>query len=304
MFQIDLLGTTRLTTATTAAVLEVGGVKPRQILEMLALSHRTAVSKEALAEALWDGNPPSTYAATLESHVSVIRRRLRALGVPADAIRTVHDGYLLTDAVGVDVSVLRSALRDAQVCSPRHLHTITGLLPGSEVRLLSSSPYAAWAIAAREALDVDIAHALRRLADRCSQAGDLELATTFLERAQHADPLSELTEQLLMRTLAARGARIDALVSFGRFRRRLRDEVGADPGAETAELHLDILRSLEDHVHELHDRERALITRVLTQLMREGRGCGTTATGTPPVEATAVARPRLSLAAPARVAVG
>lgn len=274
MFRISLIGTTRLTSRTTTEVLEVGGVKPRQILELLALSHRNAVSKEQLAEALWDGHPPSTYAPTLESHISVIRRHLRARGVPPDAICTVHDGYLLTDAVEVDLSVLRSVLSDA-LRSPSSLHLCRAslTLPPPDVRLLSSSPYAAWAIAAREAVDLEVAHALRQLAGSCSAAGDLERATAFLERAQQAEPLSELTEQLLMRTLAARGARVDALVSFARFRKRLREEVGADPGVETAELHLDLLRSLEEHVQELHERERSLLLRVLTQLVREGARC-------------------------------
>lgn len=285
MFQINLIGTTKLVTSMTAAVLEVGGVKPRHIVEILALSHQVAVSKEGMAEALWDGKPPSTYAATLESYVSVVRRHLRALGVPAGAISTVHDGYLLTDAVDVDISVLRATLRESQWRTPWHLDDVARAVPPPEVRLLSSSPYAAWAIMAREALDLEIAHELRRLAGRSSRAGDLELATTFLERAQHADPLSELTQQLLMRTLAARGARIDALVSFARFRRRLRDELGVDPGTETVELHLAILRSLEEGVHELLDRERALATRLLTQLTSDGRGRVLTGAGNPPTPA-------------------
>lgn len=308
MFEITLIGTTRLTTTTagttTTSVLDVGGVKPRQIVEMLALDHRSAVSKEELAEALWDGKPPSTYAATIESHVSVIRRHLRALGVPADAIRTVHDGYLLTDAVGVDVSDLRATLRDVRVPTPQHLGRVCAVLPAPEVRLLASSPYAAWAIAARESLDVEMARALRRLADLCAHAGDLELATRFLERAQHADPLSELTEQLLMRTLVARGAHIDALVSFARFRRRLREEVGADPGAETAALHLGVLRSLEEHVHELQDQEQDLLTRLLGRLVREGREAAVAVAPAPRApEVVRLAAPRVGIPGPALVSV-
>jgi DNA-binding SARP family transcriptional activator len=271
MVTICIIGTTRITDGARIEALDLGGVKPRHLVEMLALAHDRPVSKERLAEALWHGTPPPTYAATLESHVSVARRHLVLAGVPRGALRTVSNGYLLGDAVDVDVTGLRQALADA-VASPSklHLRRLGTLLPSSGIRLLSSSPYAAWAVEAVEELDRELAQGLRSVAASCTRSGDFEQATSFLERAQQAAPLSELTEQLLLQNFAARGARIDALVSFARFRSRIRDELGSEPGAETAALHLAHLRALVDHVDDLQDQEGVVLRQLLSQLPLRG----------------------------------
>ena len=48
----------------------LGGVKPRQILAILALAAGRPVSKEHLADLLWDGEPPKGYRGTLESYAA------------------------------------------------------------------------------------------------------------------------------------------------------------------------------------------------------------------------------------------
>src|SRR4051794_29501900 len=77
MMYVKLFGSpTVVTDHGSVSVTDLGGVKPRQILEILALSAGSPVPKDRLAELLWDGQPPKSYVATLEGYVCVLRRRL------------------------------------------------------------------------------------------------------------------------------------------------------------------------------------------------------------------------------------
>jgi hypothetical protein len=87
----------------------LGGVKPRQLLEMLATELGNPLSKDLLAERLWEGKPPATYIATIESYVCVLRSQHAHLGRAADG-RPGHttSGYLLDpEQVCVDLVQVR-----------------------------------------------------------------------------------------------------------------------------------------------------------------------------------------------------
>src|SRR4051812_38620168 len=89
----------------------IGGVKQRQILELLALNLGDAMSKELLAECLWDGEPPPGYVATLESYVCLLRGRLGLGRGPRSALATTTKGYRLDPAqVRVDLVEARAVL--------------------------------------------------------------------------------------------------------------------------------------------------------------------------------------------------
>src|SRR5215217_5855697 len=74
--RVELFGATAVVLPDGSRVTDLGGIKPRQVLEMLALSVGAPVSKDRLVEQLWGGNPPRTFMATLESYISLLRRRL------------------------------------------------------------------------------------------------------------------------------------------------------------------------------------------------------------------------------------
>ena len=81
MIDIKLFGPTVISGAGTRLVAsDLGGSKPRQLLEMLALDLGTPIAKDLLAERLWDGRPPASYIATVESYVCSLRRRLGLVG--------------------------------------------------------------------------------------------------------------------------------------------------------------------------------------------------------------------------------
>jgi pimeloyl-ACP methyl ester carboxylesterase len=55
---------------------DLGGVKPKQLLEILLLERGRTVPKERLADLLWGDRLPQRVAATIETYVSVLRRAL------------------------------------------------------------------------------------------------------------------------------------------------------------------------------------------------------------------------------------
>jgi DNA-binding SARP family transcriptional activator len=96
MIDIRLFGPTVISGAGTRLVgSDLGGSKPRQLLEMLALDLGTPIPKDLLAERLWDGRPPASYIATVESYVCSLRRRLGLVGGRRGPLATTHHGYLL-----------------------------------------------------------------------------------------------------------------------------------------------------------------------------------------------------------------
>lgn len=78
---VSLLGSLVVTTgARCVRGRDLGGAKPRGLLELLLLARGKSVSKDALADALWGMSPPNNVAGTIEQYVSLLRRRLRRSG--------------------------------------------------------------------------------------------------------------------------------------------------------------------------------------------------------------------------------
>jgi DNA-binding response OmpR family regulator len=86
----DFLGPLRRDRRSLSGRAGFGGVKPKQLLELLVLRRSRVVSKDELIESLWLESPPRNGTAAVESYVSVVRARLaegRAL------VRTESGGY-------------------------------------------------------------------------------------------------------------------------------------------------------------------------------------------------------------------
>src|SRR5690606_40335562 len=66
------------------------------LLAALAVNRRRAVSSVALADMVWNSEPPDSYVASLQVFVSNIRKALRNSGIdPAPVLRTESSGYRL-----------------------------------------------------------------------------------------------------------------------------------------------------------------------------------------------------------------
>src|SRR3712207_6392843 len=85
---------------------QLGGPKPRQILEILLLRVGAPVSKERLGELFREGSAPAEAMSTLESYVSVLRRHLQPGCGKAGPLKTTNGGYLI-DPTLVDLDSQR-----------------------------------------------------------------------------------------------------------------------------------------------------------------------------------------------------
>ena len=230
-------------------LVEVSGARLRALLVLLALRPGQAVPVGFLIDELWESRPPDGAANALQALVSRLRRAL-----PDGAVASRPGGYQL--AVDVDdVDVFR----------------FERLAERGRALLAAGDPASA-APALREALELwrgpALADAgesesvraclvrleeLRLAATEARIDADLRLGSPWTAPALVADlegllaahPLRETLAGLLMRALAAAGRRGAALAVYEQVRERLADELGADPSADLAALHLEILRTGE-----------------------------------------------------------
>jgi len=237
MIEIDLFGPTTVSCGEVRfTATDLGGSKPRQLLEMLALDVGVPVSKELLAERLWEAQPPRAYIPTIESHVCGIRRRLGELTGEHDALVTTVGGYMLDKhRVRVDLDEVRAMLDSGDMAKVRHtLDLVQGVL-------LAEDPYATWADEAREGFAARSAQGYAEAAHLANEAGDHELATTLARAAGHNRYWSEPAVQELMRALAASGNRGQALLEYQNLRTLLGEELGIEPSPATEEVFMSIL---------------------------------------------------------------
>ena len=246
--RVSLFGPTTVELADGTVVTDLGGIKPRQVLEMLALSVGTPVSKERLADQLWNGEPPRSYIGTLESYMSLIRRRLNVARGRGSAIATTSAGYVLDPLqVEVDVDQFRRLVQPTARTAPSTLlartQEATQLVTGD---LVAGEAYADWAVTERTLFSSEFVLACQRGAETALDLGQPDAAVELARRAIRCDPVNETSWQLLIRGLGAAGARNEALRAYLDFRRILVDELGSEPGPATRALYLELLQDDAD----------------------------------------------------------
>jgi DNA-binding SARP family transcriptional activator len=220
------------------------GVKPRQILELVALGRGEPVRKAALAEQLWAGRPPARWQVTLESYVALVRRAVQP-GVPgrATVLRTTAGGYRLDlDRVRLDLHDFEDLVhRAATAPAERALPLWEDALGVAAGPLLAAEPYAAWAVDARRAHERVLHSAAVTAAETALALCRPERAVPLARRATEIEPLSEHGWQVLIRAQLAAGRRAEAAHAFHTCRDGLRRDLGVEPDARTRELFAGVL---------------------------------------------------------------
>ena len=220
------------------------GRRPRQILEILALSAGVPVGKDRIADLLWEGDPPASYPGTLESYVCLLRRGLGLGSGRNSVLATTSTGYLLDpDRVHVDLTTFRGltaiSLDSSAAASVTRTVEAMRLVTGE---LLASEPYAAWAVEAREVTRREIVAACVRGARLAIGIGDVSHAVALANFAVDHDRLCEEAWQHLMRVHWLSGQRSDALRAYAELRAAIVEELGEEPSPDSRELYLAILR--------------------------------------------------------------
>jgi DNA-binding SARP family transcriptional activator len=108
--------------------------------------------------------------------------------------------------------------------------------------LVGDVPYADWAVRARESFRRQSVTLWLRAAQWANARGDSAVAATLARAAVEGDPVCEDAWRQLMLAHWMCGHRGRALAAYGELREALADQLGDEPGPESHDLYLAILR--------------------------------------------------------------
>ncbi|MEU2040226.1 BTAD domain-containing putative transcriptional regulator [Nocardia niwae] len=258
----------------------VGGPKPRALLAALTVNRRRAVSSAALADLVWNEDPPDSYAASLQVFVSNIRKALRNSGVdPATVLRTESSGYRLEiDETACDLGRFEAAREAGARAAEAGDHAGAAQLFGSALREWTGRALAdlaglQFADGFATAMDEERLLAASARIDAEIACGRASSVIGELVGMTNEHPLREPLWGQLISALYLSGRQADALEACRKVRGVLADELGIDPGPALTDLEQRVLRQEPLSTVELRQVERlaAAMTETVTEVPRAVR---------------------------------
>lgn len=249
--------------------LAIASKKAQALLAYLALAPGQIHHRDKLAMLLWSDRPDDRARHSLRQCVLTLRK---GLGDDADAALRADDDGLSLDPEAVEVDALlfeRLVGEGTQDALERAMALYGGdLLEDLSVR---SEAFDDWLRTERPRFRTLAVDALTALAERRADSGETEAAIEACRQLLRLDPLHEPAHRLLMRLLADLGRRAAALRQYQVCEEILREELGAEPEAETRQL-FDRIRS---QPHEVPERDGSpdapAVARALTASGTKGR---------------------------------
>jgi DNA-binding SARP family transcriptional activator len=230
----------------------VSSVRQRTVLAALLGRPGHVLSIAALAEAVWNDNPPATATETLRSHVMGLRRILGPRG--GQRVRARYPGYLID--VGeheLDASVFTAAVRRAAAAERAEhwadcVRELTAALALWRGLPLSDVPESALLDETALALRELHRQALRmRFSAQLHLGQHREIVGELMALVRQDRGQEEFTAQLMLALYRA-DRQAEALAAFARTRDFLAGEYGIDPGAQLQRLYEQILRKDRDRM--------------------------------------------------------
>jgi DNA-binding SARP family transcriptional activator len=224
---------------------DLGGARPKQLLEILLAARGHLVPVDRIADLIWDDRPPENIAASIQTFVSVLRRRLVADRARArHLVVTEAEAYrFATDAVELDLDcfdelVERSAGEPTRIAR-QSLERALALVRGE---VLEDEPYALWAQDLRGSYQGRVLGARLDATDAALAELDFAAALPQVEAAVALDRFSERAQRTQLLTLYALGRTHEALARYRNYRSRLDEELGLEPSVETRALEAAVIR--------------------------------------------------------------
>lgn len=222
----------------------------RLLFCFFVLNNGSPLARDDLSNAIWGESVPDAVDASLNALVSKLRRFLSGAGLDGSSVlKSSLGSYRLQLPAGawVDIDQAELSFHEAEAASRmgdmRALYA-AALVAGAVARRPflpgESQP---WVLAQRERLRTMLVRALDFQSDFYQWHGEHDVALKLAQESAAIQPFRETGHQRLMRLLRAQGNRAEALRTYERYRRLLRDELGVSPSAETEALYLSLLRA-------------------------------------------------------------
>ncbi|MFE0171116.1 BTAD domain-containing putative transcriptional regulator [Streptomyces sp. NPDC059002] len=245
---IRLLGPVTLVKDTVPT--PIRGQRQRRFLASLALRPGQVISKEAIIEDSWDGEPPLTVSGQLQTSAWMIRTALVEAGLPREALGSHDRGYeLRVPPTSIDLFAFREAVRAVRDLYARRQHQEAAVRLDAALALWKGPAFAdvtsnrlrlrgetleeerTAAVELRALIDVGLGH----YGDAIAQLSEL------VDR----DPFREDLYVSLMKAYYAEGRQADAIQVFHRAKDILREQIGISPGGRMTKVMQAILRQDE-----------------------------------------------------------
>lgn len=229
---------------------DLGGTRPKQVLEILLAARGHHVTIDRLIELLWPRRRPQNSVNSVQTFVSVLRRHLTADRELARrlVVTEVAAYRFATDLVDLDMdrfdALIERSAHEPTPVARRSLEQALALVAGE---VFEDEPYAVWAQELREAYRSRILDVHLDSADAALAELDNTAALTHADAAITIDRLSERAHRTAMLAFYALGRQDEALRTYRRFHRQIIGELGLEPTAQTRDLQSAILRQEDLH---------------------------------------------------------
>src|SRR5256714_8346429 len=213
---------------------DLGGTRPKQVLEILLTARGHRVPTDRLIELLWGREPPGDPTGSLQTFVSVLRRHLTPERERArELVVTEPEAYrFATELVALDLDrfdqLLEGSAREPTRLARASLEQALRLVRGE---VFEDEPYAAWALDLRGSYQGRILGAHLEAAEAVLAELDFAAALAHAEAAAALDCFSERAHRTEMLALFAPDRPPAALGRYRSFRMRLAEGLGLEPTA-------------------------------------------------------------------------
>jgi SARP family transcriptional regulator, regulator of embCAB operon len=227
------------------------GQQGRSAFALLAGERGAAVSRAALAEALWPRETPRAWDAALSSIISKLRTLLTRVGLDGGTallsgggcyeLRLPSDTWIDHEAAADAIHAAEAALKAGDPAGAYG--------PSAVAHHIARRPFMVgedgeWFELRREKLASILIRALECRAEVYLWNGEHSLAAEAARDAVALRPFRETGYQLLMRAYAAAGNTAEAFRVYEQCRSLISSELGVPPSPQTQALHTALLASL------------------------------------------------------------
>lgn len=235
-----VLGPTEARQAGQAIALS--GARRRALVTRLLVNAGRSISVDSLLEDVWDGHAPPAALATLQSHISQLRKVL------GDRLQKSTTGYILRlDAASVDAAEFEGRVAEGAsqlalgdvAAATSELRVALRLWRGGALQDVADRP---WAMPEAERLEELRRMAVEQLLEARLALGEHEQVVPEAGAAVEEHPFRERRWATLMLALYRSGRQAEALRAYQRLRFVLREELGINPSPPLAALEVAVLR--------------------------------------------------------------